>query len=68
MSFLRIFFTCLSIAANAYVFQLIFSILLILVTACSLLAGGIFTFPLLSPVLALHLKLTQPQLTTIALL
>ncbi|KAF6765100.1 MFS general substrate transporter [Ephemerocybe angulata] len=30
-------------------------------------AGGIFTFPLMSPVLSEHLKLTQPQLTTIAL-
>ncbi|KAA1474901.1 MFS general substrate transporter [Dentipellis sp. KUC8613] len=42
------------------------------VTCCSvaanaLCAGGIFTFPLLSPSLALHLKLTQPQLTTIVL-
>ncbi|KAI9510884.1 MFS general substrate transporter [Russula earlei] len=46
----RLFFTCLSIVANA------------------LFAGGIFTFPLLSPALARHLKLTQPQLTTIALL
>lgn len=32
-----------------------------------LCAGGIFTFPLLSPALAEHLKLTQPQLTTIVL-
>ncbi|KAI0306537.1 MFS general substrate transporter [Multifurca ochricompacta] len=38
------------------------------ITANALLAGGIFTFPLLSPALAFHLKLTQPQLTTIALL
>ncbi|KAF8478643.1 major facilitator superfamily domain-containing protein [Russula ochroleuca] len=38
------------------------------IAANALLAGGIFTFPLLSPVLALHCKLTQPQLTTIALL
>ncbi|TFK29833.1 hypothetical protein FA15DRAFT_663109 [Coprinopsis marcescibilis] len=30
-------------------------------------AGGIFTFPLMSPILASHLKLTQPQLTTIVL-
>ena len=34
----------------------------------SIVAGGIFTFPLLSPTLALHLKFTQPQLTTIVLL
>ncbi|KAH9001232.1 major facilitator superfamily domain-containing protein [Lactarius akahatsu] len=34
----------------------------------SIFAGGIFIFPLLSPVLALHLKFTQPQLTTIVLL
>lgn len=32
-----------------------------------LFAGGIFIFPLLSPALASHLKLTQPQLTTIVL-
>ncbi|KAI0050909.1 MFS general substrate transporter [Auriscalpium vulgare] len=37
------------------------------IAANALLAGGIFTFPLLSPSLALHLKLTQPQLTTIVL-
>ncbi|KAJ6630679.1 MFS general substrate transporter [Mycena sp. CBHHK59/15] len=30
-------------------------------------AGGVFTFPLLSPVLAQHAKLTQPQLTSIVL-
>src|SRR6266702_5984598 len=34
----------------------------------SIFAGGIFIFPLLSPTLALHLKFTQPQLTTIVLL
>ncbi|KZT26282.1 MFS general substrate transporter [Neolentinus lepideus HHB14362 ss-1] len=33
----------------------------------ALCAGGIFTFPLISPALATHLKLTQPQLTTIVL-
>ncbi|KAI0273667.1 MFS general substrate transporter [Gloeopeniophorella convolvens] len=38
------------------------------IAANALFAGGIFTFPLLSPALALHLKLTQPQLTTIVLL
>jgi len=32
-----------------------------------LCAGGIFTFPLLSPAMAAHVKLSQPQLTTIAL-
>ncbi|KAI0065494.1 MFS general substrate transporter [Artomyces pyxidatus] len=37
------------------------------IAANALFAGGIFTFPLLSPALALHLKLTQPQLTTIVL-
>ncbi|KDQ60735.1 hypothetical protein JAAARDRAFT_31710 [Jaapia argillacea MUCL 33604] len=35
--------------------------------ANALCAGGIFTFPLISPALASHLKLTQPQLTTIVL-
>ncbi|KII88648.1 hypothetical protein PLICRDRAFT_124849 [Plicaturopsis crispa FD-325 SS-3] len=33
----------------------------------ALFAGGIFVFPILSPALASHLKLTQPQLTTIVL-
>ncbi|THH20349.1 hypothetical protein EW146_g962 [Bondarzewia mesenterica] len=37
------------------------------IAANALFAGGIFTFPLLAPTLALHLKLTQPQLTTIVL-
>ncbi|KAI5122073.1 hypothetical protein M0805_006056 [Coniferiporia weirii] len=37
------------------------------IAANALCAGGIFTFPLLSPTLAEHLKLTQPQLTTIVL-
>lgn len=30
-------------------------------------AGGVFCFPIISPALVAHLKLTQPQLTTIAL-
>ncbi|TFK42691.1 major facilitator superfamily domain-containing protein [Crucibulum laeve] len=43
-----------------------------LLTCCSiagnaLCAGGIFTFPLVSPALASNSKLTQPQLTTIVL-
>ncbi|KAJ3887347.1 major facilitator superfamily domain-containing protein [Lentinula edodes] len=33
----------------------------------SLFAGGIFVFPLLAPALIEHLKLTQPQLSSIAL-
>ncbi|KAJ3925306.1 MAG: major facilitator superfamily domain-containing protein [Lentinula lateritia] len=33
----------------------------------SLFAGGIFVFPLLAPALMEHLKLTQPQLSSIAL-
>lgn len=37
------------------------------VAANAICAGGIFTFPLMSPALAQHLKLTQPQLTTIVL-
>ncbi|KAF8797925.1 MFS general substrate transporter [Phlegmacium glaucopus] len=45
---------CCSIALNAYEFN-------------SLCAGGMFTFPLLSPGLAAQFKLSQPQLTTIAL-
>lgn len=48
------------------------SILLNSLRCCSIIlnaicAGGIFTFPIISPVLSAHLKLTQPQLTTIAL-
>ncbi|KAJ7489823.1 MFS general substrate transporter [Mycena galericulata] len=37
------------------------------IAANALCAGGVFTFPLLSPVLAQHVKLTQPQLTSIVL-
>jgi len=37
------------------------------IVANALFAGGIFIFPLFSPALASHLKLTQPQLTTIVL-
>ncbi|ETW85749.1 hypothetical protein HETIRDRAFT_379852 [Heterobasidion irregulare TC 32-1] len=37
------------------------------IAANALFAGGIFTFPLLAPALAVHLNLTQPQLTTIVL-
>ncbi|KIJ68880.1 hypothetical protein HYDPIDRAFT_178843 [Hydnomerulius pinastri MD-312] len=35
--------------------------------ANAICAGGVFCFPLISPALVTHLKLTQPQLTTIAL-
>lgn len=37
------------------------------IAANALCAGGVFCFPLISPALVSHLKLTQPQLTTIAL-
>ncbi|KAL4068132.1 major facilitator superfamily domain-containing protein [Scleroderma yunnanense] len=37
------------------------------ITANAICAGGVFCFPLMSPTLVSHLKLTQPQLTTIAL-
>ncbi|KAH7923524.1 MFS general substrate transporter [Leucogyrophana mollusca] len=37
------------------------------IAANAICAGGVFTFPLMSPALVTHLKLTQPQLTTIAL-
>ncbi|KAH0826915.1 MFS general substrate transporter [Lanmaoa asiatica] len=37
------------------------------VGANALCAGGVFCFPIISPALAEHWKLTQPQLTTIAL-
>ncbi|KAJ7740720.1 MFS general substrate transporter [Mycena maculata] len=37
------------------------------IAANALCAGGVFTFPLLSPVLAQHAKLSQPQLTSIVL-
>ncbi|KAJ7940748.1 MFS general substrate transporter [Mycena leptocephala] len=43
------------------------SLLCFSIAANALCAGGVFTFPLLSPVLAQHVKLTQPQLTTIVL-
>ncbi|KAI0082743.1 MFS general substrate transporter [Panus rudis PR-1116 ss-1] len=36
------------------------------IAANALCAGGVFTFPLISPALVTHMKLTQPQLTTIA--
>ncbi len=57
---------CCSIALNASVFSVIvenFFDLLVL----SLCAGGMFTFPLISSILGLHCKLSQPQLTTIVL-
>ncbi|KZP24743.1 MFS general substrate transporter [Athelia psychrophila] len=37
------------------------------IVANALFGGGIFIFPLFSPALANHLKLTQPQLSTIVL-
>ncbi|KAI0797721.1 major facilitator superfamily domain-containing protein [Abortiporus biennis] len=37
------------------------------ITANALCAGGVYSFPLISPALVKHMKLTQPQLTTIAL-
>lgn len=37
------------------------------IAANALCGGGVFTFSLMSPALVDHLKLTQPQLTTIAL-
>lgn len=37
------------------------------IAANALCAGGVYSFPLISPGLLNHLKLTQPQLTTIAL-
>ncbi|KAJ7273598.1 major facilitator superfamily domain-containing protein [Mycena haematopus] len=43
------------------------SLLYFSIAANALCAGSIFMFPLLSPVLAEHVKLTQPQLTTIVL-
>jgi hypothetical protein len=58
---------CSSIVANAYVFPL-FLIHYHSSKSFSIIAGGIFIFPILSPTLALHLKFTQPQLTTIVLL
>ncbi|KAF9001869.1 major facilitator superfamily domain-containing protein [Cyathus striatus] len=36
-------------------------------SANALFAGGIFTFPLASPAIAVHSRLSQPQLTTIVL-
>ncbi|TCD60535.1 putative monocarboxylate transporter mch1 [Steccherinum ochraceum] len=37
------------------------------IAANALCAGGVYSFPLISPALVTHMKLTQPQLTTIAL-
>ncbi|KAH8106737.1 MFS general substrate transporter [Cristinia sonorae] len=37
------------------------------IAANALCAGGVYSFPLISPGLVAYLKLTQPQLTTIAL-
>ncbi|TBU65667.1 MFS general substrate transporter [Dichomitus squalens] len=37
------------------------------VAANALCGGGVYSFPLIAPTLVEHLKLTQPQLTTIAL-
>ncbi|TFK86903.1 MFS general substrate transporter [Polyporus arcularius HHB13444] len=37
------------------------------VAANAICAGGVYSFPLLAPTLVEHLKLTQPQLTTIVL-
>ncbi|KAJ7582909.1 MFS general substrate transporter [Mycena floridula] len=39
----------------------------VFIAANAITAGGIFTFPLIAPALATHLKLSQPQLTTIVL-
>ncbi|KAJ6596781.1 major facilitator superfamily domain-containing protein [Mycena vulgaris] len=43
------------------------SLLCCSIAANVLCAGGVFMFPLFSPVLAQHVKLTQPQLTSIVL-
>ncbi|KAH8117341.1 MFS general substrate transporter [Phellopilus nigrolimitatus] len=52
---------------SSFVLRVQLALTCVSIAANALCAGGIFTFPLLSPALAEHLKLTQPQLTTIAL-
>jgi len=52
-------FECVSFSCH---FQDFFDLLVI-----SLCAGGMFTFPLISSILGVHCKLSQPQLTTIVL-
>jgi len=47
--------------------KLRFGLTLFSVAANALTAGGIFTFPVMAAALSKNLKLTQPQLTTIAL-
>ncbi|KAF8902028.1 major facilitator superfamily domain-containing protein [Gymnopilus junonius] len=58
---------CFSIALNAYVFVFFSHSRVKMINCVRLCAGGMFTFPLMSPSLAVHLKLTQTQLTTIIL-
>jgi hypothetical protein len=59
--------SCCSIALNAYAITFTQSARNERIFHNSLCAGGIFTFPLLSPGLAAQFNLSQPQLTTIVL-
>lgn len=63
----RLSLICISIVSNAWVRPRISLVDVRCLLDPRLFAGGIFIFPLLSPALASHLKLTQPQLTTIVL-
>ncbi|KAF8552589.1 MFS general substrate transporter [Imleria badia] len=53
--------------SRPYLRRLRLALLCFSVGANAICAGGVFCFPMISPALATHLKLTQPQLTTIAL-
>ncbi|KAF8552588.1 MFS general substrate transporter [Imleria badia] len=52
--------------ARPYLRRTRLALLCFSVAANAICAGGIYCFPMISPVLVTHLKLTQPQLTTIA--
>ncbi|KAI9574170.1 MFS general substrate transporter [Boletus coccyginus] len=54
-------------SAQPYLRRARLALLCFSVGANAICAGGVFCFPIISPELATHLKLTQPQLTTIAL-
>ncbi|KAF8120805.1 MFS general substrate transporter [Boletus edulis] len=54
-------------SARPYLRRIRLALLCFSVAANAICAGGVFCFPIISPALVTHLKLTQPQLTTIAL-
>ncbi|KAH7889317.1 MFS general substrate transporter [Phlebopus sp. FC_14] len=54
-------------SGQRYLRRIRLALVCVSIAANAICAGGVFTFPLISPALVTHLKLTQPQLTTIAL-